>query len=1374
MEINYIAQSEDQISSIPYELALDDRYIETFKQFILSLHYKNPDLLALIDKLIQATVEKDKATIRLSIERHLNDPYSSSYQHYLRWLADNSQNLDIPPTNVEYAQKIVRLLIRDKDSDSTKQQEINAQAKLHAFYKEQATLSYLFYDVEAMPIEQAPRLVLVKSTEQEEKDRRLGISYGTDSLPTTWRDERLASFEDLYATQSPIELNELFSTTDKTVQRKWLIQGRAGIGKTTLCKYIAWQWVNHKLWSDQFHWVFWISLRNLTAEPYLKAIEDQSLTLADIVHRECFVNDNTISLSWIEQQLQEVNKILWLLDGYDEMAHLPQVTSYLQKLMSLYPQQILTTRPSALPTQLSNYHNLENIGFMSKDIEDYVYKFFTTLHKRSQAENVLIFLNSQSSIWGTAHIPINLELICSIWDDAASRGTILSSAMSLTKLYQEIVYKLCRRYLEKSATDQSSLRNVQTLTNLEVEKKCQGLIEFLEVLAWQNQTGAGNSLIIANETIQTLLRELKIPGKDFLSHIVKSYFLKGVGGNRAIDQDYYFVHLTFQEYFAAKYWVRFFSSTDISQKNKAIIYLNKYKYDQRFSLIWNFVAGLLSKCADEKNDIEYVNNYIDLFFEEPKDIAEKYDFILLIKCINESNIPYESLNEKSKWIIDNSKLYLKNIIDCGESLQHLSYRLQDLKSNYILKTIISSQNIIKPHDFFSILKRNYKLYDDPSHLIIDILLLLLQFHVDTSDITTYLENFIEKPSKDKYIKELLFKKLRALENYENKLTDKLKKYINYYYKEQITVPSQEEQKNFTDSDMIFPYSEDVENYFTKFTPLEKENFIQQHQSSLMSKNRWVRGKAIAILSYVYSRINNCSEELFNVLLSQLTEDDWYIKSWAISGLYELTSTHIVNESWQDKFFSSLCKIMKVEKDNDVLIRAINIIHLYLKNTNFQKSRYYLLSSLTDVIINEHTTFEPKYEALKILSTFTFDENSNLKISEIYSFFEKIFSTNSPNIKIKILEKLDTVFNIYHKNENDNEINAIENFNILLFKDLSIKLNNVKSQKIFIKIILPILGDLDSTVVNKALRFLAKIFGTIPTYMDQLFKVLRSFINDPRLSVQQTAIELICSIAHLVNNLTDIKNALIEKSKSDNEFISFYAFKAVAIIILNSKTFNQTEKFNLLSHIDNVLNKNYQQIQANQYKFTSCNDPNYFYNLLALFISTELLHISTIQAYVVPIIIKGLKTYQNNELITGTFWLGLGKMDLSNFLNFPEWKGVNFYKLIDDIFENTSLQSLLNSNLDEDYILNYVCRSLIYSTTAVYITNNTIFFYENTQLCHVLLGISKFNKFINIFNKISKEYDPYLYDLAKQNEILQSYTRDIDQPPYHFNKKISHK
>ncbi len=106
---------------------------------------------------------------------------------------------------------------------------------------------------------------------------------------------------------------------------KVLLLGSAGIGKTTLMHYLSYKWGKGELWHDKFDYVFRVKLKELLSNwtvRYGTNIDDDILS--------CFIHycldSKDIKLEDIKN-IQDKDRILLLLDGYDEVAFLSYTSS---------------------------------------------------------------------------------------------------------------------------------------------------------------------------------------------------------------------------------------------------------------------------------------------------------------------------------------------------------------------------------------------------------------------------------------------------------------------------------------------------------------------------------------------------------------------------------------------------------------------------------------------------------------------------------------------------------------------------------------------------------------------------------------------------------------------------------------------------------------------------------------------------------------------------------------------------------------------------------------------------------------------------------------------------------------------------------------
>ena len=143
---------------------------------------------------------------------------------------------------------------------------------------------------------------------------------------------------------------------------KILIYGEAGIGKTSLCKYIAYKWLENKF--TNFKYVIYIPLRVWETKGLQGAIKDYYFDEEDSRKLELFKD--------IENKSKN---ILFLFDGYDELRERKKVE--LKKLVTKLENYIIVSRPSA---SIKNDFKIDkvykNIGFFSKDRDNYIDNFF--------------------------------------------------------------------------------------------------------------------------------------------------------------------------------------------------------------------------------------------------------------------------------------------------------------------------------------------------------------------------------------------------------------------------------------------------------------------------------------------------------------------------------------------------------------------------------------------------------------------------------------------------------------------------------------------------------------------------------------------------------------------------------------------------------------------------------------------------------------------------------------------------------------------------------------------------------------------------------------------------------------------------------------
>ena len=349
-------------------------------------------------------------------------------------------------------------------------------------------------------------LSIVQSKEQHGKEEQLRDTQYTNTI--------MGAYEEIYGSKTSIKVEDMFKACENE-EKQVLVFGRAGIGKSTFCRYVAYQWATGSYWS-QYQLLALIRLRRLTSDRYPK---EKSHSLLDLVIKEVFHND----LSEKDKQLLETHfdpkQTLWILDGYDEIVqNIPSHLEDLLKQLLKTPHHILTSRPYL--NTLSYKVQMEITGFTDNNIKNYVQQFFDQMKDELddaliKSQQLLRFLKANPSIWGIAHIPVNLELICSLW---SNQDLSEIQELTITKLYTMITEWLCRRYLT------STNKHISMLSQDQTDPDCEKELTFLEILAFDAMEN--NNIIIPSSSLKKSTERSKNLFKRTDSHSQNRYSQK--------------------------------------------------------------------------------------------------------------------------------------------------------------------------------------------------------------------------------------------------------------------------------------------------------------------------------------------------------------------------------------------------------------------------------------------------------------------------------------------------------------------------------------------------------------------------------------------------------------------------------------------------------------------------------------------------------------------------------------------------------------------------------------------------------------------------------------------------------------------------------
>ncbi|EXU98735.1 NACHT and HEAT repeat domain protein [Metarhizium robertsii] len=456
--------------------------------------------------------------------------------------------------------------------------------------------------------------------------------------------------------------------------RRILIRGRAGVGKTTLCKKIVHDFYTpetelHCSWTRLFDRLLWVPLRNLKLG---NTRDTPGYNLEKLLLHEFFsrpTSEPEFAREVSESMTAVANRTLFLLDGLDEILHdlssSGDMYAFVQELLS-QPNVIITSRPSAAglsrgvsPPDLE----LETVGFYPDQVDEYVRMAFADTHKVEQVRN---FLKQHWLIQGLVRIPIQLDALCYTWNDRLE-----TVPDTMTSMYELIELKLWKKDvvhrlgLRREDNEPLSEDDLQSVGREYVEKRVPEEMSLLEGLGF---SGLINNIIDFQETHVKMIAGQSSAGFLYSKTCRDVSFLRSSDSSLATaDQRHHFIHLTFQEYFAARYFVKQWKSkrnlVTIRFKNEArsnIVdvsvedFVRDEKYNASYDIFWRFVAGLLGENDDQICDFFYMVQ------NEPRDLLGPVHQRLVIHCLSEISLQkvpkfqkfYQQLEYEAKqWLL---------------------------------------------------------------------------------------------------------------------------------------------------------------------------------------------------------------------------------------------------------------------------------------------------------------------------------------------------------------------------------------------------------------------------------------------------------------------------------------------------------------------------------------------------------------------------------------------------------------------------------------------------------------------------------------------------------------------------------------------------
>ena len=404
----------------------------------------------------------------------------------------------------------------------------------------------------------------------------------------------------------PIDMDQIASgLPPNPLETVILVEGAPGVGKSTFAWEYCRRWERGEI-AQQYQLVLLIRLRDNR--------NSKAKTLKDLIHHP--LQGVAEAVNNVLEATAGANTLI-ILEGFDELPDTCRSDNSV--FMQLISGEILrlatvmvTSRPWATRGVRDSCHHrifqhIEIMGFTSEQITPYIESALPASEAR---RGLKAYLERHPQIRAGMYIPLNSAIVVTVYQERQDSECDMPT--TLTELYTDLVKTLLVRYL-RVHPEYNNTKYIQSFTDLPSEVYA----KFLKLCQV-----AYNGIVNTSDQVQLIFSERDLPpdfdNLGFMDSVTELYVTKG------IISSHNFLHLTFQEFFAAFHISTMSPAQQLKHFNDQNMQRGRIGGDRmsggrmgggrmsvgRMNVVLKFVAGLTKlKCLSKESVDQFLHSY---------------------------------------------------------------------------------------------------------------------------------------------------------------------------------------------------------------------------------------------------------------------------------------------------------------------------------------------------------------------------------------------------------------------------------------------------------------------------------------------------------------------------------------------------------------------------------------------------------------------------------------------------------------------------------------------------------------------------------------------------------------------------------------------